>query len=421
MKWLLILVMLISCASLHPVTDTDNSNTSKERVDTVAITIPSNPSLIKIEPKPQKKETEQNNIALLLPFHTEELFSDSSDIPQNIIPKNSMIPLHYYEGVLLALDSLDKLGLKINLHVYDSGSDSFRVKEILSYPEMKSMDIIIGPLNNSSLSVTANYCKENNKYAFSPLASSSPVTDNSHFVLMNATLKTHCENMMKFIQSKIKPEKSFLVYHRNTNEDVYAGYYKNYTGNLVPSFNWTELTQEVDSSYFSIKKFLTKKGTNAIVVPSFDEVFITNITRQLYELSDSFDIVVFGMPTWSLMESLRTDYLQRLNTYITASFWLNYSSPSLEYFRAEYFNKFKSKPAEFTYQGYNLMFFIGSLLQKGKTDIEENLQHTKVPLPGVLYDIKPVTDSVGDSSIQYFENKYVHILKYANNTLIKVN
>lgn len=420
MKWLLIFTLFIACASIHPVTEVyEKDNTILEKTDTVNLstTLPTTVKTLKTHAALAAK-----NVALLLPFYTELLLNDTAYALANSIPKESELAVHYYEGVQLALDSLDKLGIKINLHTYDSGTDSFQVKKILSKPEIKDMDIIIGPLNNSSLTVTARFCEENKQYLFSPLSSSSPVIDNPYFILMNATLNTHCESLMHFMDKSVKPNNAILMYHHNSQEEVYAGYFKNYYTASGTTFRWTELTDKTDSSYYNkVGSFLTKNRNNIIVIPSFDEVFVNNMIRQLYALKDSFNITVLGMPTWSSMESLSIEYLQGLNTHITASFWLKYNSPDLNYFRSEYFAKYKSKPAEFTYQGYDLMYYIGSLLAKGENKFAERLQDTKVMLPGVRYDIQPVLSESGDAgNIQFYENKYVYILKYSNNALQEV-
>ncbi len=420
MKWLFIFTLFIACASLQPVAEgNEKSVTITEKTDTIQISTASS-AVVKV--LKTKSTSTAKNIALLLPFYTENFLSDTTYTVTNSIPKESGLAVHYYEGVMLALDSLDKLGIMINLHVYDSGTDSFQVNKILSKPEMKTMDIIIGPLNNSSLTVTARYCNENKKYLFSPLSSSSPVTNDPYFILMNATLKTHCESLMRFIDKSAKPKNAILVYHHNSPEEVYAGYFKNYYTSSGNSIHWTELTDKIDSSFYNkVGSFLSNTGNNILVIPSFDEVFVNNIVRQLYSFKDIYNITVLGMPTWSSMESLSVDYLQGLNTHITASFWLSYNSPDLNYFRTEYFTKYKSKPSEFTYQGYDLMYYIGSLLSKDENNFADELKNTKVTLPGVRYDIQPVLSETDDTdSIQFFENKYVHILKYENNALQKI-
>ncbi|HEY4785958.1 MAG TPA: LysM peptidoglycan-binding domain-containing protein, partial [Bacteroidales bacterium] len=65
--------------------------------------------------------------------------------------------LEFYEGALMAIDSLKKAGMSVKLYVYDTGRDNQKINSILAKPEMARVDLIIGPLtyNQSSLDKVA--------------------------------------------------------------------------------------------------------------------------------------------------------------------------------------------------------------------------------------------------------------------------
>jgi ABC-type branched-subunit amino acid transport system substrate-binding protein len=210
-----------------------------------------------------------------------------------------------------------------------------------------------------------------------------------------------------------------MIYHHDAMENTYANYFKNTFSAGKAPFKWTDLTQEKDSNYFKIESHLSKDSNNIFVIPSFDEVFVNVITKQLAALSDNYKITVIGMPTWNEMESLRTDYLQEIHTYISSSYWVNDSSDEFIKFKRKYFNRFKSLPTGYTVEGYDLMYFIGYMLLQHDNKWADELVNTTGYELGDDYSIRPVENS--DKQTLYMENRYVHILKYANNGLVKVN
>lgn len=71
----------------------------------------------------------------------------------------SSYAIEFYEGVLVALDSLKKDGLSIQMSVFDTGNDTAKTAAILRKPEMKTMDLIIGPLYYKNFIKVADFAK----------------------------------------------------------------------------------------------------------------------------------------------------------------------------------------------------------------------------------------------------------------------
>lgn len=50
--------------------------------------------------------------------------------------------IEYYEGFLIAVDSLKRTGTSVDLYVYNCGDDKASLNTILAKEEMKNMNII---------------------------------------------------------------------------------------------------------------------------------------------------------------------------------------------------------------------------------------------------------------------------------------
>ena len=68
--------------------------------------------------------------------------------------------VEYYEGLLMAVDSLKRTGTSIDLYTYNSGPESASLNSILGKSEMKDMDIIFGPLYQQHIKPLAEFAKK---------------------------------------------------------------------------------------------------------------------------------------------------------------------------------------------------------------------------------------------------------------------
>ena len=98
--------------------------------------IPTNTELFQANQK-EAKRYKTIRAAIVLPFY-------------NVAKSESARMIEYYEGFLMAVDSLKRTGTSIDLYTYNSGPESASLNSILDKPEMKQMDIIFGPLYKGS-------------------------------------------------------------------------------------------------------------------------------------------------------------------------------------------------------------------------------------------------------------------------------
>ncbi|NJN28944.1 MAG: hypothetical protein HC819_24775 [Cyclobacteriaceae bacterium] len=94
--------------------------------------------LISIEvPKPILKESYR--VALVMPFL-------AASLDPSPIKKRNQFVLDLYDGMKLAADTLSKMGIKLELLAYDNERSLKTTKKIVDFEELKSADLIVGPL-----------------------------------------------------------------------------------------------------------------------------------------------------------------------------------------------------------------------------------------------------------------------------------
>ena len=90
-------------------------------------------------------------VAVILPFGLDRRTSEA----------NKMTDL--YKGFLLAVDSIKDSGANIDIYAYDEkGSDAASIQGILDNPEMKEMNLIVGPVRPEHIDAVAQFAHVNN-------------------------------------------------------------------------------------------------------------------------------------------------------------------------------------------------------------------------------------------------------------------
>ena len=125
----------------------------------------------------------QPNIVLMLPFRLDLIDVNNKANAAELIDnrKDSNWSLGLYSGALVALDSIKKLGLNVNVSVLDTEKSLERTKELLLKPELKKVDAIIGPLDSQSLQEVATRMAQYQIPVIAPLPAKSDISLNNVF------------------------------------------------------------------------------------------------------------------------------------------------------------------------------------------------------------------------------------------------
>ena len=95
----------------------------------------------------------QIKIALMVPLFLEDI-RDSLQVDQvlrgNAKGFQPFMFVNFVEGAIMAIDSIRKTGVNISLKVYDVDNVLTKTAKVLKNPELKDVDLIIGPFYNQS-------------------------------------------------------------------------------------------------------------------------------------------------------------------------------------------------------------------------------------------------------------------------------
>ncbi|MBA2407485.1 MAG: amino acid ABC transporter substrate-binding protein [Chitinophagales bacterium] len=368
---------------------------------------------------------DEYTIALLLPFESNKVYiADLTEESSYYFPQESQLAVEYYQGALLALDSLQKMGLKSKILVYDVGMDTSALRNVLRKPEMKNADLLIGPVSNSSLKIASQFSLKNKVTLVSPFSATAFCNfSNPYYVFANATMRSHCEKICDFIRGNFKTNKMFLLYRNKEPDRELAKYIKDYEAskknNGMQPLQFIELTDSTEGKYYNIKDMISSDEKNVIIVASNDEPFAKAVIKQLSKLPETSLLEVFGMPTWVNFD-IDSEQLAAINTHITQNYWVNKISRPVETFKNSYLKKYNVYPTEFAVRGFDQMMYFGASLYKNGKNFEETFQNKEKTELAERFKIQPVPKS-NDKQVWFYENKSLYILEYEFGKLVKVS
>lgn len=375
-----------------------------------------------------RKQNEPYEVSLLLPFYLEEnaedFYIDSSEVddfgrkiyekvfydPFYVYPK-SINFIEFYEGFILAIDSLKQRGLSINLHVYDTRSDTSRIKEILDFPEFSNTDLIIGPIFNPEIKLVSEYSRKNQIKMISPLSDNLKFVDeNPYLFQVYPSYNAQIDEFSKFISGF--GDKNIIMVH---NGDSLG--YNNIQMVKNKIFNHLSMDTLINNIQFKevvyldsinvLEHALNKEIENIFVIPSNEEAFVTNVITQLNTLKTfGNNVRVIGLSRWQRFSNIDPEYYFNLELCIASPFFIDYYKKDVKDFILKYRNTFSTEPNQMAIHAYDVgMYFLTAMMKYG-TGFEKCIYNHDVDLLQADYRFVKWYEYSG------FENVNVDIIKY---------
>lgn len=330
---------------------------------------PSNEQLFK-ENARSYKNMQTIRIALLLPFC-------GNDQPRMT---------EFYEGFLIAVDSLKKKGASFDIYTYDTKGTAAGINAILAKSELKDMDIIFGPVHPANIPTVANFAEKNNIRLVIPFAPKvDQVFKNPNIYQINTPQSyLYSEVYEHFIRKFGKtnvvflddgtPDKSKAEFIKGMKEEL--------KGNNV-KFKQIRLSNEVTPEKV-IAAMDTLSG-NIFIPLSGEKSALTKLLPNLTLVRrehPKFNMHLFGYPEWQTYTQDFLSSFYEMDTYFYSSFYTNNLFPAAISFTRDY-RRWYSKDMANTYPKYGMLgfdigyFFLRGLSQWGDK-LEENLNKINV-------------------------------------------
>ena len=321
-----------------------------------------------------QKDINTIKAAVMIPFMTGQATNKDDQIRM----------VEFYEGFLMAVDSLKKQGVSIDLYAYDTKGSSATTKNILAKKEMKDMDIIFGPAKTQNIDELAAFADKNNIRLVIPFTPKvDEVFNNPHIYQVNTPQSYLYSEVYEHFTRKFTDSNVIFLNAGNGDieKDEFVKGMKTELKNkgikyrdFIVTDNFYEITTVMDTLKNNV--FIPTSGKSTALVKILPQ--LTQIRRE----RPNYQINLFGYPEW---QTYTNDYLAsfyEIGTYFYSSFYTNNLFPAAINFTHSY-RRWYSKDMANIYPkygmlGYDIAYFFLKGLSKYGNKLEENLSSIHV-------------------------------------------
>lgn len=389
----------------------------KRAIQTIVICF----AFILITSKIIAQTTNPVRIAVLAPLYLDSAFDNNNyklgsvSIPRYILPG-----LDFYNGVMMAVDSLQKEGNDIDVTIYDTKKRGSSADALAGEMQSQHFSLIIASFTNvTEQKVFSDFAFTNNiPIVSATYPNDAYVTGNPFFIMVNSTITTHVEGLYKYLERTYPVAKFLYVTRKGMLEDKISSIF---AGMGKKTYPMKYRTVELPDSFTvdQVLPLLDSTEQNVIICGSLDENFGSNLIKGIDE-NVNYPIVLAGMPTWDgLRAALQS---QNENVSIVYSTPFNYpeSNPVITSLSNTYRQKLNARPGDMVFKGYGTMFYFSKLLLKYHNDLLNNLSDNKSQVIN-NFQFQPVKLNSTAQVPDYIENKKLYFITLSQGTIKSVN
>lgn len=322
------------------------------------------------------KKFSQASISLLIPFKLNEV--NFKSMSKADVEKYAM-PIDFYQGFRLGIDSVAASGLNFRLNVYDTQDDNTHIGLLYDQHNFRKSNLIVGPVFPEGLKYITNYSKLNNALIVSPLAASEPSDfNNPNLISIVGNIDLHAKKLAMYISKTYNASNTIIVMinPRKTDDEQFASPFRKYFSSQTTN---KFIVQEYASA-FAFETKMIKGKQYAVIVTSSERAFVLPTMEKLYKLKNlstgGYSLNLFGHPLWS-KQNYPVDKLQALNTIISSSYKVDYRSANVVNFIKAYRKKYGFEPGEYAFKGFDEGYYFGKLMANYGEDYVEYLTKEK--------------------------------------------
>ncbi|MBX3257047.1 MAG: ABC transporter substrate-binding protein [Chitinophagaceae bacterium] len=372
----------------------------------------------------QNNPTGKPRIAVFAPLYLDTLFDASGNYKMGkSIPGYSRQGIEFYQGVVMALDSLDKEGVSLDVQVFDTKGKN-NIFKIADSGALEGVGLLLGAVSGSEYLDLAAIAKEKKiPFISATYPNDGGISGNPYVVVVNSKLNTHIQAIYNYILKSFGTDNIVMYRRQNGADDRVSGVFKSLNASSsgqVLNIHTVVLNNPPVAA--DVAKSLDKDRQNIVICGSLDDNFGRTLLGITSGLSNTYKITLVGMPTWeSFVELDRTDVKMPPVIYSTAFYNPGREENEwVDIFTGAYGKNTYTLPSEIAFRGYELTYLFGHMLNSFGDQLMDNIDEKKFRLL-TDFDFRPIRWSKNAVTADYYENKRIYIVKKQTGELTKIN
>jgi hypothetical protein len=374
-------------------------------------------------PAARASDTGRHQIAIFTPLYLDSAFdaaTGSYRYDKNF-PKFINPGLEFYEGVQLALDSLQKENAPLDVQIYDTRQTRQTLTQILESPGFQGTELIIGHVvTGESQQLAAVAQRRNIPFINVNLPNDGGVTNNPDLVLLNSTLRTHCEGIYRFLQRNYPTKPIVFFRKKGPQEDRLRGYFADIdksTASVPLKIKYITLEDNFDAA--TIASYLDSSTLTICIAGSLDDNFGNHLCESLSSQSKTYRTTLIGMPTWDNLDFSRPEFAGEEVIYSTP-FYINPNDSLVRQIQQNFRTRFYSRPSDMVFRGYESTYRFAHLLLAHGRSLSGSIGEKKYKVFND-FSIEPVFLNRQTMTLDYFENKKLYFIRKIDGNITAVN
>ena len=321
--------------------------------------------------------------------------------------------VEFYQGLLLAVDSMKRDGTNVEVTALHSGSTADEMDHLLMKHSLRRMDVVFGPLDVAQQLALADYCDIHGVRLVCPFSNvTTQLTGHPLYYMASAPRQTVQNGALQYIRSQFRDHNIILVDCNEKNEEG-AAFGQLLRDELAKDgiFVRTLNTVGDETAYYQAFNPLRP---NLLVLNSSSlkalNTFLPKLKDYRREHTD-LQVKLLGYPAWQTYTSQLLHDFYEQDTYIFTTFFRNPlagRSEALDRLFLQWFHR----PMQQTFPRYGAMGFdLGYYFLRGLSIFGNRLEdsHTKVPALPYQHPLGFERTAEGDG----FVNTFVELIHYS--------
>lgn len=310
-------------------------------------------------------------IGLLLPLCLDRNDSvHAADPDHKGLYEVTRIAGQFLAGAQMAIDSMARKGMRLEVHLYDVGEDAATWGPVLRKGEIRTMDLFIGPFHRGAIDQLAAVSRE--AHIVCPVPQSNKVilghpqvskvvsgrTEQVRHMARYAATRFARENLV-LLRPDLPAEKDLQDQVQRAVQTALADRPDRLRDSLLVARpgkrDLGDLTAKLDPARL-----------NVLLAPSEDVEFVSTLVTRLRPLVGKYRITVFGMPAWTNMDVLESADLDELDLHVPAAAHADRSSPAVRSFVERFRTAYGTDAGPYAFLGFDVtMFYLTALQEEG--------------------------------------------------------
>lgn len=329
--------------------------------------------------------------------------SDSTAAPAAVtLDQRAENFLEFYEGALLALDSMQKRGMQIELCVFDAANQNM-INSLLQLDIFRELNLIIGPVYPELQASVASFAAKNRIPMVSPLSNTGTYEENNpYYFKVNPSREFQVEQTANYIAGEFSDDNLIqLTMNGNSNSTearvaekgrerlMAARQTAGINGKLFHEYNFQQ------QGLHGVKELMSETDENIFLIPSDNEAQVSVAVTNLSTLAERYNVVLMGTSNFPKLKSIQTENYHKVRLRYLSSTFVDYNKPLVRRFISSYRSAFSGEPTQFSYQGYDVTYYFLSALYRYGKDFRTCLTEYPMELTQINFNFRKVNPMGG--------------------------